>query len=128
MANSKGHGGYRKPSNPAPVSGPGKYSQRTDGQVVSTMPGQPYGQAQADHAVESLAPMGAQKPLPQAAVAAPGGQAAPSAPQYQGGDFSGLQRVLTNLSPRGLPPARDRAWRRWAVRPPKARCPCRPAM
>lgn len=29
MAN--GHGGYRQPANPAPVSGPGALSQRTDG-------------------------------------------------------------------------------------------------
>lgn len=29
MAN--GHGGYRRPSNPAPTSGPGKLSRRTDG-------------------------------------------------------------------------------------------------
>lgn len=29
MAN--GHGGYRRPSNPAPVSGPGKLARRTDG-------------------------------------------------------------------------------------------------
>ncbi len=28
-----GHGGYRKPANPAPSSGPGALSQRTDGGV-----------------------------------------------------------------------------------------------
>jgi len=31
MANETGHGGYRRPADPAPVSGPGKHSQRTDG-------------------------------------------------------------------------------------------------
>lgn len=28
-------GGYQKPKNPAPVSGPGKFSRRTDGQAVN---------------------------------------------------------------------------------------------
>lgn len=87
MAN--GHGGYRKPSNPAPVSGPGQYSKRTDGQVVSTMSGQDYGQAGQDHANESLQPMGATKPAPTAPVAPGGPQSAPSAPQYMGGEFGG---------------------------------------
>ena len=32
MAN--GRGGYRQPSNPAPVSGPGALSKRTDGGAV----------------------------------------------------------------------------------------------
>ena len=41
------HGGYRTPSNPAPVSGPGSLSQRTDGgprQVQAEMSGMPYGE------------------------------------------------------------------------------------
>lgn len=40
-------GGYRKPENPAPVSGPGALSQRTDGgptQGAKYMPGMPYGE------------------------------------------------------------------------------------
>ncbi len=32
-----GQGGYRQPSNPAPVSGPGALSQRTDGGAVEGM-------------------------------------------------------------------------------------------
>lgn len=45
MAN--GHGGYRKPTNPAPVSGPGAHSQRTDGQQpVMTLPNAQYGEGQ----------------------------------------------------------------------------------
>ena len=35
MAN--GRGGYRQPSNPAPVSGPGALSKRTDGGAVEGM-------------------------------------------------------------------------------------------
>ena len=42
-------GGYRKPENPAPSSGPGALSQRTDGgpaQGAKYIPGLPYGQGQ----------------------------------------------------------------------------------
>jgi len=45
MANQ--HGGYRKPSSPAMVSGPGKLSRRTDGgpaQVNAQMTGMGYGE------------------------------------------------------------------------------------
>jgi hypothetical protein len=31
------HGGYRQPANPAPVSGPGSLSQRTDGGAIDGM-------------------------------------------------------------------------------------------
>jgi hypothetical protein len=44
MAN--GHGGPRTPSNPAPVSGPGAMSQRTDGQPITYIPGGEYGEGQ----------------------------------------------------------------------------------
>lgn len=37
MAN--GHGGYREPTNPAPVSGPGALSRRTDGTPHGPVPG-----------------------------------------------------------------------------------------
>lgn len=44
-----GRGGYQRPSNPAPVSGPGPLSRRTDGgpggQPVRTPTGLPYGEA-----------------------------------------------------------------------------------
>lgn len=38
MANGQ-HGGYRQPTNPSPVSGPGKLSQRTDGPMHAPVPG-----------------------------------------------------------------------------------------
>lgn len=45
----QGRGGYQRPSNPAPVSGPGPLSRRTDGgpggQPVRTPTGLPYGEA-----------------------------------------------------------------------------------
>lgn len=52
------HGGYRRPANPAPVSGPGAMSRRTDGtQPVMPTSGLPYGQNQALDAVQAGAPM-----------------------------------------------------------------------
>lgn len=66
MAN--GHGGYRQPSNPAPVSLPGALSSRTDGgptegmQSPSTQParyisGLPYGQGKETYDQQTAAPM-----------------------------------------------------------------------
>lgn len=55
MAN--GHGGARTPSNPAPVSGPGAMSQRTDGQPIRDVTGLPYGQGADYHDLQSSAPM-----------------------------------------------------------------------
>jgi len=51
-------GGYRKPANPAPVSGPGKLSRRTDGkQPVMDMTGGKYGESKALREMQSAAPM-----------------------------------------------------------------------
>lgn len=55
-----GHGGYRRPENPAPVSGPGKFSQRTDGgpeQPMRYVPGMPYGEGQELMDIQHGAPM-----------------------------------------------------------------------
>lgn len=59
-------GGYRKPNNPAPVSGPGALSQRTDGgategftQGQATYTGLPYGQNKEINQQQSQAPMAA---------------------------------------------------------------------
>lgn len=60
MAN--GHGGQRTPSSPAPVSGPGALSRRTDGgpgQPVRTPTGGGYGDATQLRQAEQGAPMGA---------------------------------------------------------------------
>ena len=60
-------GGYRKPNNPAPVSGPGALSQRTDGnatQSATYMAGLPYGQGQQNYDNQVAAPM-AGNPVPQ---------------------------------------------------------------
>lgn len=56
------NGGYRKPTNPAPVSGPGQLSQRTDGgpqQVQANMSGMPYGENAEFNTMQSMAPMSA---------------------------------------------------------------------
>lgn len=62
MAN--GHGGYRQPTNPAPVSGPGAHSQRTDGaQPRMALPNAQYGEAQSFDQLQAGAPMAQQGPL-----------------------------------------------------------------
>jgi len=57
-------GGYRQPSNPAPVSGPGALSQRTDGGALEGMTqpakyisGLPWGEGQATYDQQTSAPM-----------------------------------------------------------------------
>lgn len=59
-------GGYRQPENPAPVSGPGALSKRTDtGQPSRYMSGGPYGEGQELMELQSSAPMAeAPKPSP----------------------------------------------------------------
>ncbi|MFF6988365.1 hypothetical protein [Streptomyces sp. NPDC010273] len=56
-------GGYRQPANPAPVSGPGALSQRTDGgpakQPVRVPSGGAYGDRQNLQQLQQAAPVGA---------------------------------------------------------------------
>jgi len=60
----EGRGGYRQPNNPAPVSGPGMLSQRTDGGAIDGMTqpqkqytGFDYGQNGATNAMQGEAAM-----------------------------------------------------------------------
>lgn len=57
------HGGYRKPTTPAAVSGPGALSQRTDGGPTSQPPmvasGGPYGSRQDMEQIQGGAPLAA---------------------------------------------------------------------
>lgn len=58
MAN--GHGGYRQPANPAPVSGPGALSRRTDGgpsQPIRDLPDAKYGEQAEYRAIQAGAPV-----------------------------------------------------------------------
>src|SRR6476661_3637749 len=62
----KGSGGYRRPNNPASVSGPGSYAQRTDGrtQAPKDMGSQYYGDAKDMQQIQQGAPMAATAPTP----------------------------------------------------------------
>ena len=51
------HGGYRRPSSPAPASGPGALSRRTDGQGARYMAGGEYGEGQEMMDLQTSAPM-----------------------------------------------------------------------
>ena len=57
-------GGYRKPTNPAPVSGPGALSQRTDGQPARYAAGMAYGDGQDFYELQTQAPMSGGQPSP----------------------------------------------------------------
>jgi len=64
-----GKGGYQRPTSPAPVSGPGSLSQRTDGgpahkQSAKYISGLPYGQGQEMMNMQNSAPMEASAPTP----------------------------------------------------------------
>ena len=73
------HGGYRQPANPAPVSGPGSLSERTDGgaidgmqpatQAPKYMPGLGYGKGGENMANQQSADL-AGNPTPQMATPA----------------------------------------------------------
>lgn len=67
---ARGRGGNQPPRRPAPVSGPGAMSRRTDGGVPQmTYTGEKYGENQAVNEQQSAAPM---------SQAAPGGGGPPS--------------------------------------------------
>ena len=77
-----GKGGYQRPTSPAPVSGPGALSQRTDGGPGSTqaaryISGLPFGEGQQMMDLQQSAPMAASAAPSQAATA--GGAPAPAA-------------------------------------------------
>ena len=77
-------GGYQKPGSPAPVSGAGALSARTDGgpadkQVIRNLTNVPYGEGQEFQSIEQSEPMEA---APQPSMsAAPIREAAQQAPQ-----------------------------------------------
>jgi len=81
-------GGYRKPKNPAVVSGPGAMSQRTDGgpadpQPTRHVPTEDYGGAAEMQQVQQAAPMqGMTQPIP---LDAP--TLSPNEPITSGADF-----------------------------------------
>jgi hypothetical protein len=115
-------GGYRQPGNPAPVSGPGALSKRTDGgpgQPVRTPSGGAYGERQAMEQMQQAAPLAASPggdvgaPQPAGDVSAnvvglDAGTQMPDTPVTAGaatGDGPGLEAL-------GLPNAPDQDLRR----------------
>jgi len=86
-------GGYRKPSNPAPVSGPGSLSQRTDGgpgQPVREVPAAYYGERQEMRDIQGGATM-AQGSMPSGSPVMPSnGSTPPAAPISLGALPTGL--------------------------------------
>ena len=72
-------GGYRQPSNPAPVSGPGSLSRRTDGQGARYMAGGEYGEGQEMMDLQTAAPMSKTEAPAARPRARAGRQAAPEA-------------------------------------------------
>lgn len=83
-----GHGGPRTPAKPAPVSGPGKYSKRTDGgpaQVLSAPSNLPYGEAKALLNQQRVSPMAGSTPTPNAPAVPQGSDSqAVQLPQFAG--------------------------------------------
>lgn len=73
------HGGYRKPTNPAPVSGPGQHSRRTDGQPTMDLPNAKYGENSDFRSIEAGAAIpNDQASAPSAASAAPASSGPPA--------------------------------------------------
>lgn len=102
MADAKGHG-YQRPSSPAPVSAPGRLSQRTDGgpgamQGAKYVSGLPYGEGAEFQDMQSMAPMEAAPSIPSATSVG----AAPS--QIASGSF--MQPSDINLVPLNAPTQR----------------------
>lgn len=73
------HGGYREPASPAPVSGPGSQSRRTDGgpaQKLRDLPDAGYGENAVYRDLQQQAPL-SQSPGPADARASRGGATTP---------------------------------------------------
>lgn len=76
-------GGYRKPSMPAPVSGPGRFARRTDGgvsQPVRSLSDAAYGEQATFRDIQTGAPMNASARTPQGGGALTASPQAPPVP------------------------------------------------
>lgn len=108
MANESGHGGYRQPSTPAAVSGPGVHSRRTDGAPKMDLPDAKYGEAQAFDQIQSGAQLGGGPTSPGAApqqtVAPPIGLGAPSQNPGQPVTAGAALGAGPGMDALGLPP------------------------
>lgn len=99
MAN--GHGGYRQPTNPSPVSGPGALSQRTDGPLHGPLPNAEVTQPPVGPDPSSLTPFGAPTERPEEDIFAglPGGPGAGSALPSPSGLTEAEQERLRSYLP-----------------------------
>lgn len=128
-------GGYRQPTNPAPVSGPGALSQRTDGgpadgQAMRALPNAAYGENKEFQQIQAGAPMaedpGTPMPMgidapstrPAEPVTAgadmgagPGSEVLPSINQAMDEDMMKLRRYLPLLERRAAEPDVPQAFR-----------------
>jgi hypothetical protein len=89
-----GRGGYRQPRDPAPVSGPGRLSRRTDGgpqQTTQPMTGMGYGENAEFNAMQGGAPLAATPSVSNA-------RARSTSPTGQGG-----AAAVPLFSPTGFP-------------------------
>jgi hypothetical protein len=95
-------GGYRRPAKPAPVSGPGALSKRTDGgpsQGARYMRGGSYGEGQEMMGLQQAAPMAAGPSAPSAPVAFPDGRTPKITPLFADTEFP--DEPLTTGNPLG---------------------------
>lgn len=91
-------GGYQRPSNPSPVSGPGALSKRTDGgpvQNLTDLPNSKYGENADYRNLQQSAPL-AQTPSPGAATPASGGGGTPPPNINFGGPTQFPDRPVTH--------------------------------
>jgi hypothetical protein len=97
-------GGYRKPGNPAAVSGPGGLSKRTDGTpAIGSAGGEDYGEAQALKDLQRAAPTQSRS-----AGGGGGGAAAPvSTPPPMGFDAPGDDSPVTSGAALGEGPGSE---------------------
>lgn len=88
-------GGYQAPANPAPVSGPGALSQRTDVQAPMGLPDPAYGEGQEFVALQEAAPL--PKAAPPLSFNDPDDD--PSIPLTDGAPFGPGSNELQSLMP-----------------------------
>ncbi len=112
MGNGGAQGGYQAPNNPAPVSGPGAMSQRTDGgpQAIQSLANAKYGEQKNFRQIQQGAPMAGGPgipggPPPSAFAGAAGGAGSGVVPF--GAPTQRPGEPVTAGAPRGAGPGTD---------------------
>lgn len=103
-----GRGGYREPAHPAPVSGPGALSRRTDGgQGVKRLPDAAYGESAQFEADQAGAPMAGASVVPLSAPSTRPDEPVTAGAQMGAGmgpDAAGIQTNLTAADAQQMAP------------------------